>query len=87
MFQDWASANHVQAEMTEVSCTEAESFQMLEEGKLDAFISLDAYGGLYTVIPAVRIGSSDYYFGVSKDRPDLLEELNPQQPEIEASKN
>ena len=76
LFQDWAKANRIQAELVEVTDIETKSFQMLAEGSLDAFITLDAYGGTDTAIPVVKIGSSDYYFAVSKNRPDLLDELN-----------
>ena len=76
MFQDWEKKNNVQAEIIEVTGTESESLEMLEEGKLDAFITLDAYGGADNSIPVIKIGSSDIYFGISKNRTDLLEELN-----------
>ena len=75
-FLEWEKKNHVQAELTEVTGMEAESFRMLEEGKLDAFITLDAYGGSDAAVPVAKIGSSDYYFGINKNRPDLLDELN-----------
>ena len=75
-FKEWEKNNNVQAELIEVTVTEEASFQMLKDGRLDAFITLDVYGGVFTAIPAVKIGSSDYYFGVNKNRPDLLDELN-----------
>ena len=46
---------------------------MLSDGVIDALVSMDAEK---RVIPVCKIGSSDYYFAVSKKRPDLLSELN-----------
>ena len=49
---------------------------MVRKGELDAFVSIDGYGAADIAVPVVKIGSSDYYFAINKDRPDLLEDLN-----------
>lgn len=49
---------------------------MLSDGVIDALVSMDSFGAEKRVIPVCKIGSSDYYFAVSKKRPDLLSELN-----------
>ncbi|MCR4599076.1 MAG: hypothetical protein K5678_08595 [Acetatifactor sp.] len=44
--------------------------------KYDVFVTMDVYGSPDTAIPIAKIGSSDFYFAVSKKRPDLLNELD-----------
>ena len=75
-YQSWANEHGVSAELIELTCTQEESIQMLERGELDAFITLDVYGGVDTAVPVHKVGSSDFYFAVSISRPDLLDELN-----------
>ena len=76
LYREWAGQCGVQAELVELTGSDEASIQMVRAGDLDAFISLDAYGGRDSVIPVFRVGSSDFYFAVSKGRPDLLGELN-----------
>lgn len=76
IFLAWARNRGIEAELVEVTTGEAETFRRLMDGELDAFVTLDAYGAHDTAVPAVSVGSSDFFFAVSKDRPDLLEELN-----------
>ena len=64
------------AEMVELENTEVESLDMLEAGEFDAYITLNAYGDPNRLVPVCKIGSSDFYFAVNKDRPDLLDDLN-----------
>lgn len=49
---------------------------MLKEGKLDGYISLDNSSDMESMIPVAKIGYSEIYFAVNKNRPDLLEDLN-----------
>ena len=53
-----------------------ELLQMLADGKLDAYISLNAYTDPERLLPVGKIGASDFFFAVSRSRPDLLEDLN-----------
>ena len=76
LYLSWAEAHGVQAELVELTCTEVESEQMLASGRLDAYIVLNAYGDPERLVPVCKIGSSDFYFAVSNDQPDLLQELN-----------
>ena len=75
-FLSWAKRRGISAELVELTCSEAEAMGMLDSGKLDAYITLNAYGDPSRLIPVCKIGSSDFYFAVSKDRPDLLDDLN-----------
>ena len=57
---------------------------MVSAGELDGYLSLDAYGGLDSAIPVFKVGSSDFFFAVNKNRPDLLDELNSAMSRIQA---
>ncbi len=76
IFRQWIDEQGISPEVVEVSGTEEKSIEMLEDGTLDAFITPDAYGDAERMVPVLKIGSSDFYFAVSGQRPDLLEELN-----------
>ena len=77
IFRNWAMKNNIHTEVVELTCTEPESLEMLENGKIDMYVSLDYYGDdLSRAVPVCRIGASDFYFAVTKSRPDILAELN-----------
>ena len=76
LYREWAESKGIRAELIEVSYTEDESLQMLEEGKVDGYITVDSFVDASRAVPLCKIGSSDYYFAVSKKRPDLLAELD-----------
>ena len=75
-FVKWAEAHGISAEIVGLTTTEDESLLMLQDGTLDAFVTMDVYGNQKTAIPVCKIGSSEFYFAVSKSRPDLLIELD-----------
>ena len=75
-FEKWAETHGVTADLIPLECSEEESLEMLGEGELDAFVTLDAYSDPEKCTPLWKIGDSDFFFVVSKDRPDLLAELN-----------
>ena len=75
-FSEWAQHNGVRAELVEVTCSEEESLKMLQDGELDAYVTVDSFMSPENAKPVCKIGSSDFYFAVNKDRPDLLSELN-----------
>lgn len=76
LFADWAQANAVQAEVVELTGSEEENFIKLGRGVIDAYVTLDAVGAQAHAEPLCKIGSSDFFFAVSKKRPELLSELN-----------
>ena len=76
LLRDWAEKNGVAIEIVELTDDEAYSMAMLAQGDIDGFISMDSFGAQERVIPVTKIGASDYFFAVNKDRPDLLAELN-----------
>ncbi len=76
LFSAWAQEHGVQAELTPLTVTEVECMQMLYNGAIDVYVTIDAYGSDSACVPVCKIGQSDFYFAVSKARPDLLAELN-----------
>ena len=77
IFLDWAAQRGIDVELVELVCPESESLEMLLNGELDAFVSLDSYGASSSdLTPVAMIGSSEFYFAVSMSRPDLLAELD-----------
>ncbi len=72
---EWCTLHDVHPEVVLVSCSEEESLRMMTDGELDAYVTIDSFMDTSVAVPLYKIGSSDYYFAVSKTRPDLLEEL------------
>ena len=76
LFLEWEDQRNIIADVIELTGSEYNSLQMLENGELDAFVTLDSYGmSQEDLTPIAMIGSSEYYFAVSMSRPDLLAEL------------
>lgn len=75
-FHEWARQQGVDATLLELTGEEAESLEMLQKGKLDAYITPDSFGDPEYLVPVCKIGSSDFFFAVNKDRKDLLNDLN-----------
>lgn len=77
LFTTWAEKHGITAEVMELTCPEADSLAMLDDGELDAYVTVNAFGEHDNkLVPVCKIGSSDIYFAVSNKRPELLQELN-----------
>ena len=76
MFNEWTEIHKVDVDLIDVTASQSEVLEMLKNGELDAYVTLDSFGNPESVEPLWKIGSSDYYFAVNKDRDDLLEELD-----------
>ena len=74
-FKKWAEENGIKSKIIPVSCSEDESLHMLNSGELDAYVTVDSFMDPSRAQPTYKVGSSDFYFAVSKKRPDLLEDL------------
>ncbi|MBR1507873.1 MAG: transporter substrate-binding domain-containing protein [Eubacterium sp.] len=72
---DWMKVHQIEADVIEYNCTGDEGLAMLDS-EIDAFATMDVYGTPETAVPVSKIGSSDFYFAVNKNRPDLLSELD-----------
>ncbi|MBQ3907380.1 MAG: transporter substrate-binding domain-containing protein [Lachnospiraceae bacterium] len=75
LFKNWAKSHDISVEIVEMNVVDDEALSLLGK-KYDAFVTMDVYGSPDTAIPIAKIGSSDFYFAVSKNRPDLLNELD-----------
>lgn len=75
MFIEWEKSHGINAEIVEMTSSEADSLKLLGKN-YDAFVTVDIYGSNEKLVPVWKIGSSSFYFVVTKSRPDLLEELN-----------
>ncbi len=76
LLQQWTAKNGIEVEVVELYGSEKKSTKMLEDGEIDALVTVDGYGSEQNCVPVIKIGSSDIFFSVNKNRPDLLNELN-----------
>ena len=74
-FIEWAEKNEIESELVELTVSEAEAFDMVKSGKLDALVTIDGFGDPEKAVPVCKVGSSDYYFAVTNTRADIFEEL------------
>ena len=80
LLEKWLNCNQIQAEV--VICKGYdEMIEKLDADELDALV-VPALSVNSDFIAIANIGAGDCYFGVSKSRPDLLEELNSALEEI-----
>ena len=78
LFQQWAAANGVSAQLVGLNNPENVSIEKLINGEIDALITTDIYEDEHNhaTVPIIKIGQSNFFFAVNKNRPDLLNELN-----------
>lgn len=74
-YEEWEEHNRIESDVVYLATTEEESIKMMESGEIDAYVTVDSFVDPGRAIPIVKVGSSDYYFTVSKARPDLVEDL------------
>ena len=58
-----------------MTVSEAQAYEMMKSGELDALVTVDGFGDPEKAVPVFKVGYSDYFFAVSNQRPDILEEL------------
>ena len=81
--KDWAEKNEVDLNIVQLTGEENESMEMVATGEIDGYAAIFTFDSEQEVMPIARIGGSDYYYAVNKDRPDLLQELNMALAEIQ----
>ncbi len=74
--KDWAKKNGVSPQIVPLTCSEDESMEMLIRSEIDGLATVFTFDFTKDVIPVSRIGGSDYFYAVNKNRPDLIKELN-----------
>lgn len=83
LLRQWLQSNAVDAEVVGFSGY-TDMMPALDNGDVDAIVAPDLATG-YDYQAIISIGFSDFYFAVSKQRPDVLEELNNALYEIQTS--
>ena len=78
---DWLAENEYRCTLVEYPGTAA-SVEALNAGEVDAVVMTDMASST-GLVPVANIGYSDFYYGVSRSRPDLLAELNRAMREIQ----
>ena len=73
---EWAEKNGVKMEVVPLVVEENESMALVSRGELDGYAAVYTASSEEKTVPICRIGGSDYFYAVNKDRTDLLEELN-----------
>ena len=79
---EWAEKHNITLEIVPLTVSENESMDMIVRKEIDGYASIFSYDYDQSVIPVSRIGGSDYFYAVNKNRPDLLDELNMAMAEI-----
>lgn len=74
LYQKWAEKQGIRTKLIPCNGDNA-MVEMLSRGELDAVVGVDYYE-FKDVFPLAKIGSSDFYFAVNKNRPDLKAELD-----------
>ena len=72
----WLDKRGINAEIVEMTVNSDEALKQLAYGKIDAYAGIDSTGSVKRCIPVCKIGNSEYFFAVNKERTDLLVELN-----------
>ena len=76
LFIEWAKNHEVSPKIVELTGKTPELLEMLANGEIDVLVTLDTYGASADVVPVCKIGSSDFFFGINRNRPDLKQELD-----------
>ena len=76
LFVAWAESHGITPEIVESTEKTPVLLEMLAAGEFDALVTLDTYGNSADVIPVCKIGFAQSYFGISKNRPDLKQDLD-----------
>ena len=76
IFKKWAKSNNIDAQIVELTGSLSNNVACLIRGDFDLYLALDSASYKDITIPVCKIGDSDFYFAVNKERSDLLSELN-----------
>ena len=81
--EEWTEKNGIKLDIVPLVVEEDESMNMVARGEIDGYAAIFSFDSEEKVVPIYRIGGSDYYYAVNKDRPDLLADLNMALAEIQ----
>ena len=74
-FIEWERVHGINAEIVEMNLNEEDALKELGK-KVDAVVTMDTYASTPNIVPVCKIGSSEFYFAVNKNRPDIRDELD-----------
>ncbi len=86
VFAAWTAKYGIETEIVELSSGEKDSLGMLSSGELDMYVGTNIIkkgDGDDAPIPICSVGSSPFFFAVSRNRPDLLRELDAAMSKIQ----
>lgn len=69
---NWLEKNRLNVQLIESMANEEDNAKVLNSAGYDVFVGMESLGRIYDVLPVKKIGSSKSYFGVNKNRKDLL---------------
>ena len=75
-FNNWASQKHVNVEVVELVDSVDGALKKLNRGEIDLYANMDGSIDIDSAIPLCKFGSSNFYFAVSKEKPELKDELD-----------
>ena len=84
LYKEWAEDNNIRAELVELTGTEFENIDTLNNGSIDMYVSTDTFSDVARTVPICKIGSSDFFFAVNKNHPEILAELNTAMSRIQS---
>ena len=73
---EWKQKNNINADIIEITASVDEALIMLNRGEIDLFVNIDGAIDVEEATPLVKIGSSDFYFAIRKDMPELAMEID-----------
>lgn len=76
LFEKWVEKNGVHPNILELSVKTPRMLDMLKHGAIDMLVTLDTYGTSADVVPVVKVGYAESFFGINKNRPDLKRDLD-----------
>lgn len=62
--------------IVELTAKTPKLLEMLKNGEIDMLVTLDTYGNSADVVPVVKVGFAESFFGINKNRPDLKNDLD-----------
>ena len=83
-YKEWAEENNIRTELVELTGTEFENIDALNNGSIDMYVSTDTFSNAARAVPICKIGSSDFFFAVNKNHPEILAELNTAMSRIQS---
>ena len=76
LFKQWAEKHNVHPNIIELTAKTPKLLEMLKNGEIDMLVTLDTYGNSADVVPVVKVGFAESFFGINKNRPDLKNDLD-----------